>query len=159
MLGSKLKDHQIDVLKLVKDVALKYPNKNGETFEKTAMSICLTETNAGRVKIGDMGKQPNIFNSSLGLMQVRLNTARFIAKKLDLKEVLELSDVELMNKLLGDDEFNATIAVRYLVWLHDRTQNYFRAVSRYNGGNVNYPYYSRVMKNMAIINKEKALIN
>ncbi len=155
-----LQKSQIEKLKLVKKVALKYPNKKGETFERTAMSICLTETSAGKsLKIGDVGKKPNIFKSSLGIMQVRLATARFIAKKLNLKEVLDLSDAKLVNKLLSDDEFNATIAVRYLVWLNNRTDNYFRTISRYNGGNVNRPYYSRVMKNMKIIRSKDALVN
>lgn len=159
LLGGSLKTHQLDRLKLVKSVALQYPNKKGETFEKTAMSICLTETYAGRIKIGDVGKEPNIFNSSLGIMQVRLETARFIAKKLKINEVLKLNDVDLVNKLLGDDKFNATIAIRYLVWLNDHTEDYFRTVSRYNGGNSNYPYFSRVMKNMKRIKNEETLIN
>lgn len=157
--GSSLKTKQIDKLKLVKRIALQYPNKKGETFEKTAMSICLTETYAGRIKIGDVGKVPNIFNSSLGIMQVRLETARFIAKKLKMKEVLKLNDVDLVNKLLGDDKFNVTIAIRYLVWLNNHTDDYFRTVSRYNGGNSNYPYFSRVMKNMKRINKVETLVN
>lgn len=157
-LASKLKPSQIEKLKLVKNVALKYPNKKGKTLEHTAMSICLTETYAGRIKIGDVGKVPNIFNASLGIMQVRLATARFIAKKLKLKDVMALSDVDLMNKLLGDDEFNAKIAIQYLVWLNNHTKDYFRTVSRYNGGNVNYPYYNRVMKNLQRIKKEKTLI-
>lgn len=156
--ANKLKSFQIEKLKLVKNVALKYPNKKGETFENTAMSICLTETYAGRIKIGDVGKVPNIFNASLGIMQVRLATARFIAKKLKLKDVSALSDVDLMNKLLGDDEFNAKIAIQYLVWLNNHTKDYFRTVSRYNGGNENYPYFNRVMKNMKRIKKVDILV-
>ncbi len=152
--ASTLKPGQIKKLKLVKNVALKYPNKKGKTLEKTAMSICLTETSAGLIKIGDIKrKNPNILKSSLGIMQVRMQTARFIAKKLKLKDVQKLNDVELMNKLLGDDEFNARIAIQYLVWLSNRTKNHFTAVSRYNGGNVNRPYYNRVMKNMKKLDK------
>lgn len=157
--ASTLKFYQLKNLKLVKKVALKYPNKQGKTLEDTAMSICLTETNAGRVKIGDVKKNdPNIFKSSLGIMQVRMQTARFIAKKLKLKEVLKLSDTELMSKLLSDNEFNAKIAIQYLVWLSNRTKNHFTAISRYNGGNINYPYYNRVMQNMKKLKKNN-LIN
>lgn len=155
-----LKPSQIAKLQMVKEVALQYPNKHGETFEKTAMSICLTETSAGVFKIGDIGKDPNIFNASLGIMQVRLETARFVAKKLNMTEVLKLSDVKLVNKLLSDDQFNAMVAVRFLVWLNDYTHNnYFRTVSRYNGGNVNHPYYGRVMRNMQLIKKETSSID
>lgn len=125
-----------------------HKNKKGETFENTAMAISLTETQAGMMKVGDVGKSPNIFHSSLGIMQVRLQTARFIAKKLKLNDVLSLSDIDLVNKLLSDDEFNITIAIKYFVWLSDHTKTYFQAISRYNGGNVNYKYFNRVMKNM-----------
>jgi hypothetical protein len=148
-------DEQIKILKMVREVALEYPNSTGETFENTAMAIALTETSAGVFKVGDIGKDPNIFNASLGIMQVRLGTARFLANKLEWKEVLEMSDVALVNKLLGDDRFNATMAVKYIVWLNEYTKhNYFRTVSRYNGGNYNRPYYYRVMKNMDLIKRK-----
>jgi soluble lytic murein transglycosylase-like protein len=147
-------DEQIETLKLVREVALQYPNSTGETFENTAMAIALTETSAGVFKVGDIGKDPNILKASLGIMQVRLQTARFLADKLEWKEVQEMSDVKLVNKLLGDDKFNVTMAVKYIVWLNEYTKhNYFRTVSRYNGGNYNRPYYSRVMKNMALIRR------
>jgi len=151
-------DRQNKTLKMVRDIALNYPNSKGETFENTAMAICLTETSAGLFKVGDIGKDPNIFNASLGIMQVRLETAKFIAKKLNWTEVLEMSDVKLVNKLLADDEFNATIGIKFIVWLNNYTkQNYFRTVSRYNGGNYNHPYYNRVMKNMQLIKKHANL--
>lgn len=153
------KPEQIDTLALVKEIALRYPNKTGETFAKTAMAICLTETSAGVFKVGDIGKDPNIFKASLGVMQVRLQTARFLAEKLDLQEVKSMSDVKLVNKLLSDDRFNIEIAVQFLVWLNDYTNhNYFRTVSRYNGGNINHPYYGRVMRNMKLIEKHTDLM-
>jgi hypothetical protein len=153
------KPEQIDTLALVKEIALRYPDKSGETFAKTAMAICLTETSAGVFKVGDIGKDPNIFKASLGVMQVRLQTARFIAEKLDLKEIKAMNDVKLVNKLLGDDRFNIEVAVQFLVWLSDYTQHdYFRTVSRYNGGNVNHPYYGRVMNNMKLIDSKTDLM-
>lgn len=156
--GAVFSEKQLKTLKLVRDIALQYPNKQGETFESTAMAICLTETSAGLMKVGDIGKDPNIFNASLGIMQVRLETAKFLAQKLNWQEVLQMSDVKLVNKLLGDDEFNATVAVRFIVWLNEYTNyNYFRTVSRYNGGNYNRPYYYRVMKNMDLIRKKTNL--
>lgn len=154
-----LKPEQIDTLTLVKEIALRHPDKSGETFAKTAMAICLTETSAGVFKVGDIGRDPNIFKASLGVMQVRLETARFIAEKLDLQEIKAMSDVKLVNKLLGDDRFNIEVAVQFLVWLSDYTNHdYFRTVSRYNGGNVNHPYYGRVMRNMQLIEKHTDLM-
>lgn len=157
--ASIIKPRQVETLALVKEVASQYPSKTGETFEKTAMAICLTETSAGVLKVGDIGKDPNIFNASLGIMQVRLETARFIANKLGLKEIQAMSDVKLVNKLLSDDRFNAEVAVQFLVWLRNHTGSYFRSVSRYNGGNYNHPYYNRVMKNMQLIEKETTLMD
>jgi len=151
-------DKQIETLKLVREVALQYPNSTGETFENTAMAICLTETSAGVFKIGDIGKDPNIFNASLGIMQVRLQTARFLANKLEWTEVIEMSDVKLVNRLLSDDRFNATVAAKYIVWLSNYTKHhYFRTVSRYNGGNYNHPYYYRVIKNIDLIRRKTNL--
>ena len=157
--ASIIKPSQVQTLEMVKEIASNYPNKQGETFEKTAMAICLTETSAGVFKIGDIGKDPNIFNASLGIMQVRLQTARFIADKLNLREIQEMSDVKLVNRLLGDDRFNVEVAVQFLVWLNDYTKDYFRTVSRYNGGNNNHPYYQRVMANMKLIGKETQLMD
>jgi len=151
-------DKQIEILKMVREVALQYPNSTGETFESTAMAICLTETSAGVFKIGDIGKDPNIFKASLGIMQVRLETVRFLANKLNWTEVIKMSDVRLVNKLLSDDKFNATVAVKFIVWLNEYTNyNYFRTVSRYNGGNHNRPYYGRVMRNMKLIRSKADL--
>ncbi|NOX16156.1 MAG: lytic transglycosylase domain-containing protein [Epsilonproteobacteria bacterium] len=153
----KLSPKQIEILKMVRNVAKQYPNRNGETFENTAMAISLSETSAGVFKVGDIGKDPNIFKASLGIMQVRLETARFVAQKLNLTKIKQMSDVQLVNHLLGDDKFNVYVAVKYIVWLNDYTKNYFRTVSRYNGGNYNKPYYYKVMRNMRFIRSIKEL--
>jgi len=158
LVASKLSPKQIETLKIVRDIAKQYPNANGETFENTAMAICLSETSAGVFKVGDIGKDPNIFKASLGIMQVRLETARFVAQKLNLTNIIKMSDVELVNRLLGDDKFNAYVAVNFIVWLNDYTKNYFRTVSRYNGGNHNRPYYYKVMRNMQFIKTVKELM-
>ena len=54
--ASIIKPRQVQTLEMVKEIASKYPNKQGETFEKTAMAICLTETSAGVFKVGYNGK-------------------------------------------------------------------------------------------------------
>jgi len=152
--GEKLSKDQINVLKMVKKIALKYPNKYGETFEKTAMSICLTESNGGRYKIGDSrykNKRKNLHKASLGIMQVRVNTAKFVAKKFRLHYILRMNRKKLAKKLLHDNRFNAKIAILYLVWLNNQTSSYFKTVSRYNGGNKNKRYYKKIIKNMKIV--------
>lgn len=153
--ATTLSQTQIKNLNLVKEVAKTLPNKKGETFENTAMAICLVETNCGLHKIGDLKKDhADIKKASLGIMQVRLQTAKFVAQKRNLPDVLSLSDNELVNKLLNDDKFNVKVAINYIIYINDRTENYFQTISRYNGGSKNYPYVSRVMKRLKFVKKQ-----
>ncbi len=145
---------QLLTLKTVKNVALSYPNRRGETFEKTAMAICMTETGCGKSHFGDKHLlRKGIKKASYGIMQVRLQTARFVGKAYRLPEVMLRSDVDLIDKLMNDNAFNAKIAVLYLVWLSDHSRSYFEMVSRYNGGRSNHPYYNRVQRNMRFLSR------
>jgi hypothetical protein len=145
---------QILTLKTVKNVALQYPNKKGETLEETAMAICLAETSGGKVRWGDKQLlRKGIKKASYGIMQVRLATARFVAKKYNLLDVKMMSDTQLITKMMNDPIFNAKIAVLYLVYLSDSSKSYFEAVSRYNGGRVNYPYYNKIQRCLKIIRR------
>ncbi len=145
---------QILTLKTVKNVALQYPNKKGETLEDTAMAICLAETSGGKVKWGDKQLlRRGIKQASYGIMQVRLQTARFVAKKYNLLDIRMMSDTQIITKMMHDTIFNAKIAVLYLVYLSDSSKSYFEAVSRYNGGRVNYPYYNKVQRCLKIIRR------
>ena len=142
------------ILKTVKNVALHYPNKNGKTFEYTAMAICMTETSGGKVNFGDKQLlKKGIKKASYGIMQVRLGTARFMAKKFNLKDVHKMSDLELIKKMMHDNLFNAKIGVLYIVWCSNNSKSYFETVSRYNGGKVNHPYFNKVQKNLKLIKK------
>ena len=143
---------QILTLKTVKNVALQYPNERGETLEETAMAICLAETNGGKVNWGDKQLlRRGIKQASYGIMQVRLATARFVAKRYNLIDVRFMNDTQLITKMMRDPLFNARIAVLYLVYLSDTSKSYFEAVSRYNGGRVNHPYYNKVQRCLKII--------
>lgn len=147
---------QIFTLKTVKNVALNHPNKKGETFEKTMMAICMTETSCGEENFGDKQLlKKGIKKASYGVMQVRLETARFVAKVHNLFDVKLMSDVELITKMMHNNAFNAKIAVLYVVWLSEHSKSYFETVSRYNGGKVNHPYYNKVQKNMRFLSKFK----
>ncbi|MCH9813286.1 MAG: hypothetical protein K0U47_05010 [Epsilonproteobacteria bacterium] len=144
------------ILKTVKNVASHYPDKRGHTFEKTAMAICLTETSGGKLNFGDKQLlKKGIKKASYGIMQVRLGTARFVAKEFKLLKVQRLSDLDLIKNLMHNNLFNAKIGVLYLVWCSNHSQSYFETVSRYNGGKVNHPYFNRVQKNLKIVQKYK----
>ena len=145
---------QILTLKTVKNIALQYPNKRGETLEDTAMAVCLAETNGGKVNWGDKQLlRRGIKKASYGIMQVRLATARFVARRYNLVDVRFMSDTQLITRMMNDPLFNARIAVLYLVYLSDTSKSYFEAVSRYNGGRVNHPYYNKIQRCLKIIRR------
>ena len=142
------------ILKTVKNVAKHYPDKHGKTFEHTAMAICMTETSGGRVRFGDKQLlRKGIKKASYGIMQVRLGTARFVAKSFKLRDIQRMSDLELIKKMIHSDLFNAKIGVLYIVWCSNHSKSYFETVSRYNGGRVNHTYFNKVQKNMRLLKK------
>ncbi len=153
MIEAKALDiYQILTLKTVKNIALQYPNKQGKTFEDTMMAICLAETRAGKANYGDKQLlKKGLKKGSYGVMQVRLQTARFVAKAFHITEIQEMSDVTLITKMMHNSAFNAKIATLYVVWLSEHSQNYFEMVSRYNGGKINYPYFNKIKRNLSYL--------
>ena len=142
-------DEQLLVLNKVREIAKTIPDKNGETYEDTMSAICLTESSAGQNIVGDYRKAKKLTKASLGVMQVQIQTARYIAAKIEeLRWVLALNDTQIMERLLSDTEFSARIATYYFVMLQNHRENYIHSISGYNGGMVNTPYYQRVMKNL-----------
>ncbi|MBU0631455.1 transglycosylase SLT domain-containing protein, partial [bacterium] len=151
-----ISDEQLNTLQIVRDVARTVPADNGETYEDTLSAICLTESSAGKNLIGDFKKNVVLTKASLGVMQVQVATARYVAQRVEnLSWVLSLSNAQIANRLLTDIEFSARIAAHYFVILKNTRETYLHSVSGYNGGMTNMPYYSRVMKNLMIINKLK----
>ena len=149
-----LSQKQIDILQAVRDVARTIPDKSGETYEDTLSAICLTESSAGRDMIGDFKKGTSVTKASLGAMQIQASTARFMARTYpELAWVNELSDFKIVNNLISDIKFSAMIAAYYMRWLNDYRDSYYSAVSGYNGGISNWPYYKRVKKNLGYVKK------
>ena len=147
---------QILILHTVKNIALQHPNSNGKTFEKTAMAICLVETSGGKANFGDKQLlKKNMKDASYGIMQVRLQTARFVAKAFNLESINQMSDIEIITNMMQNNNFSAKMGILYLVWLSDHSKSYFEMVSRYNGGRVNHPYYNKVQKKLNFLKKYK----
>ncbi len=135
---------------------------DGMSFEKTASSILLRESSARSGQIGDDrnkdGSKRTKVNSSLGDMQVRVVTAREVAKKVkSLNWVNTMSDEAIANLLLENTQFNVLVAVHYIRIYYNvalkkgLSRPLYRAISRYNGGWNNTEYYTKVMKNMKTI--------
>lgn len=152
--GSKMTPKQLHVLQTVRDVAKSIPDKHGRTYENTLSAICITESDAGDKIIGDYHHKKSITKASLGAMQIRVNTARHVSQYVKkLQWINKLSDIQIAARLLGDIRLSAKVATYYLVLLHNQRSNSFHAVSGYNGGMNNHPYYNRVMKNMAVVDR------
>lgn len=149
----KMSSKQLYVLQTVRDVAKSIPDKHGNTYENTMSAICLTESSAGKNTIGDFKHKKSFTKASLGPMQIQVATARHVSQNVKkLRWLNSLSDVQLAGRLLGDIKLSASIATHYVVLLHEKRVNPFYAVSGYNGGVTNRPYYQRVMKNMDLVN-------
>ncbi len=135
------------VLNTVKNIANAIPDSSGNRYPYTMMAICLAESDGGRERYSDKNLlRKGIKNASYGIMNVRLETARFVAKVYRLGALDMMSDVELIERMINDDVFDIKLATLYFVWLADHSSSYFEAVSRYNGGKVNYPYYNKVIQ-------------
>jgi len=145
---------QLLMLKTVKNIAKSYPDKRGRTFEKSAMAICMVESGCGKTNFGDKHLlKRGIKKASYGIMQVRLQTARFVSKVYSLYDVKMMSDATLIDRLMNDDRFSVKLAVLYLVWLSDHSNSYFEMISRYNGGKVNYPYFNKVKRELKYLSR------
>ena len=151
---TKMTAKQLHVLQTIRDVAKSIPDKHGTTYENTLSAICITESDAGEDLVGDYHHKKSITKASLGAMQIRVNTVRHVAQYVKkLHWLAKLSDIQIATRLLSDTRLSAKIAAHYVVLLHEQRSNSFHAVSGYNGGMNNHPYYNRVMKNMAIVDR------
>jgi len=149
-----LSPEQLKTLQEVRDVAKTIPDKYGETYENTISAICLTESSAGKNIIGDFHKGVDITKASLGVMQVQVATAKHVAKYRKNFSFLKFkTDAEIANILLTDVKLSARIAATYLVMLVNARPTYYNAVSGYNGGMNNWPYYKRVSRHLALVKK------
>lgn len=154
LLGDAMTPKQLHVLQTVRNVAKSIPDKNGNTYENTVSAICLTESSAGKNTIGDFKHKKSFTKASLGPMQIQVATARHVSQQVKkLRWLNTLSDVQLAGRLLGDIQLSAKIATHYVILLQEKRLDHFYAISGYNGGFVNRPYYNRVMKNMEVVNR------
>jgi len=152
--SNKMSSKQLHVLQTVRDIAKSIPDKHGTTYENTVSAICITESDAGDNLVGDYHHKKSITKASLGAMQIRVQTARHVSQYVKkLNWISKLSDIQIAARLLGDIRLSARIATHYIVLLHEQRSNSFHAVSGYNGGMNNHPYYNRVVKNMAIVDR------
>ncbi|KIM10528.1 MAG: hypothetical protein KU37_09480 [Sulfuricurvum sp. PC08-66] len=141
---------QLATLQAVRDEARQILDDRGESYENTLSAICLTESSAGAQLLGDFDQ--TLKKASLGPMQIRLSTARHVAKLTpSLNYLLAYSDQKLATVLLTNIKISTQIAAHYLVRLRNHRKSYRRAIGGYNGGWENNTYYKRVMENYRFV--------
>ena len=158
-----ISESQLQILQMAYNIGKSTVADDGMTFEQTAASIALVESSAGLRLIGDQGINGKLRNASMGVMQVRLSTAKEVIKKDQRMNKyfshLLHSDQKLISMLLGNHRFNLLISLTYLRMQYDYAlllgypKPYFRAISRYNGGNYNTLYFNRVIKARRLVQK------
>ncbi len=93
-----------------------------------------------------IGRLKPLSESSLGGFQIKLDTAKKVIKHYNMKKYMNLSDTDLINKLLVNIKFSANIAIRYLIMCKNSairkklSDPYLKSISRYNGGWKNMKY-------------------
>lgn len=155
----ELNTRQIETLNLVREVAKSMPSKNGHTYEDTIAGIALTESSAGLNNVGDLKEgDTNLYNASLGALQVRVETVRYLSDtKSKYKYLREKTDKDIAFMLLENPRFNAEATVDYFLINYNRfkVDKYFKAISLHNGGVRNYQYVDRVLNNVKTIKEAK----
>ncbi len=114
--------------------------KKHTNYPSTIAGICLTESSLGKNKYNKEG--------SLGIMQLQVATVKDVIRwyPRSLGWMKKLEDYQIASHLLNDDRLSVEIATK--LWeFHRKRHNYFGAISRYNGGANNVPYFKRVEKN------------
>lgn len=165
-----LSPEQVENIKLAYKIGNLIKAKDGETFGYALSGIMLRESSAGKYLVGDdrykNGKKKPLVDSSLGAMQIRLETARYVASKVDILAWLqEISDTHLMNMLKNNKELSLLVAGQYLKINYERALDrkdfksnpYYRAISKYNGGWNNKKYYNLIKKDIQKIKREVQL--
>ena len=163
VIGSMFSNDQKIILQEAYSIGKQVKVKN-MSFENTLRSIAFTESSAGRYIIGDEHITKDLKKASLGVYQVRLETAKEVIKKDPFMnkyfKYLLKDDRALVSMLLSKSKFGALVAVSYL------KMNYKTAlrrghhtpweytVSRYNGGSKNYIYINKIRKNMKLLKRE-----
>jgi len=172
MLGTPvlaLSAEQEQVIKESYNIGKQIKAKDGMTFEWALTAIGMTESSSGRNIIGDEHHSKKLKKASLGVYQVRFDTAKEIIKKDKRMNryysflLLKKNENRLVTLLLTNSKFSGMLAASYLKMNYNAAlkkklaKPYFHAISRYNGGNKNYAYYDRVMKNMKLIKRLKII--
>ncbi len=159
-----LTERQVKTLQTAYSIGQLIVAKDGTTFENTLAAIALTESSAGVNLIGDdrtkAGKKKPLIESSIGCMQIKISTAKELARRYKLISWVDtMSDEALGFRLLASNQTSVLIAGIHIMHYYDVALSrgyynpWFKTISRYNGGWNNTEYFERVKKNLKTIKR------
>jgi soluble lytic murein transglycosylase-like protein len=115
------------------DDAIRYVAKKYHVDQKLIKAIVFVESRNGKFLVGDRNKHWKY--QSYGVMQIRLDTARFVGKRYKLQWLNDMSDERLRDVLISDYVTNVMIGALYLKYLMAMVQgDIIKAVRAYNRG-------------------------
>jgi len=123
-----LDKNQLNILKIAYKEASKYKAKNGHVFNDTVCAIILTESSAGKYLVGDNylnGKEKPFILKSLGVGQIKLETAIFIISKYP-KEFKKYLHFIHENKYAFKEYSNYLQNIRYFSYLKNKYKKRIR---------------------------------
>lgn len=152
-----LTEKQREVLMTVRNVAKMVPSVEGKTYQDALTAICLSESSAGRDLVGDVKPGMAEHKGSLGIMQMKVSTAREVARNhKKLKFITLWTDRQLATQLKHNQQFAALMATYYFIGNLNHHGTVFKAISRYNGGLNNWKYVQKVNNNLRLVKLLKA---
>lgn len=167
LMYAELSDTQRSIASQVYAVAKLFRASDGMTFEKALTSIAFRESSFRINKRGDLHMGIALRDSSLGIMQLRVTTAKHIIEttpllKKEFKHLLS-NEKTLIKMLLSNVEFSVMLSGYYMLQNYETALKrglynpYYSAISRHNGGWSNKVYYKKVIHDMQYLKKENVL--
>ena len=153
MFADDLSPDQLLLHQKVEKIASTIKDQHGVSYEKVISAISMTESCMGKHLVGDMPlNSTDLTKASLGIMQVRLSTARFVGHSVpEFNYISKLSNVQLASLLLSNPTFNIKVGTSYFILNKNKYGSLYKAISTYNGGLDNYRYVSAVLSNLKLL--------
>jgi len=154
---------QKEILNEAYNIGKQIKTADGLSFENTLRSVAFSESSGGVYIVGDEHITKDLAKASLGVYQVRVQTAREVIKKdkfmREYFSYLLIDEKALISMLLSKSKFGALVAGSYLKMRYNYAlrkgiiKPWERAISNYNGGNNNTTYINKIRKNMKLIKR------
>lgn len=145
-----------DQIKLLNQIV-----KSGQKYKKDVdpyllAAFSLAETGAKKYVITDKKDYEPVTKGSIGPMQIRLDTVKYVSMYQNHKDLKNLNDYDIVKELFNNVDFSVRITASYIKINKYRFGGSLKkAISLHNGGLENESYVKKVMDNYAVIKEMK----